>query len=144
LVYPHRFFPLREGSVCKEETAAIRKVEIEHDILARHGLARAGVEDAGREAGTANLNFQVPRRTMATLAETKGGVKDVQSRHYGERLYATNRGGGEVNARCDLLGADGKGGGSGQLVKFRQRFGTVWYGGHFGWSANDRIKTIGA
>jgi integrase len=33
----NRFFPLREGSAWKEETAAIRKIEIEHDILARHG-----------------------------------------------------------------------------------------------------------
>jgi integrase len=29
--------------------------------------------------GLAKLNFQVLRRTMATLAQTKGGVKDVQS-----------------------------------------------------------------
>ena len=28
--------------------------------------------------GLAKLNFQVLRRTMATLAQTKGGVKDVQ------------------------------------------------------------------
>lgn len=30
------------------------------------------------ELGLAKLNFQVLRRTMATLAQTKGGVKDVQ------------------------------------------------------------------
>jgi len=31
-----------------------------------------------RELGLPKLNFQVLRRTMATLAQTKGGVKDVQ------------------------------------------------------------------
>ena len=31
------------------------------------------------ELGLSKLNFQVLRRTMATLAQTKGGVKDVQS-----------------------------------------------------------------
>ena len=31
-----------------------------------------------QELGLAKLNFQVLRRTMATLAQTKGGVKDVQ------------------------------------------------------------------
>ena len=30
------------------------------------------------ELGLPKLNFQVLRRTMATLAQTKGGVKDVQ------------------------------------------------------------------
>lgn len=30
------------------------------------------------QLGLAKLNFQVLRRTMATLAQTKGGVKDVQ------------------------------------------------------------------
>jgi integrase len=33
----NRFFPLREGSTWKEETAAIRKIEIEQDILAPFG-----------------------------------------------------------------------------------------------------------
>ena len=33
----NRFFPLREGSTWKEETAAIRKIEIEQDILKRLG-----------------------------------------------------------------------------------------------------------
>jgi len=33
----NRFFPLREGSTWKEETAAIRKIEIEKDILAALG-----------------------------------------------------------------------------------------------------------
>lgn len=33
----NRFFPLREGSTWKEETAAIRKIEIEKDILAPLG-----------------------------------------------------------------------------------------------------------
>ena len=67
-----------------------------------------------------------------------------QGRHHGERLHATDRGGREVDARCDLLGADGKGGGSGRLVKIGKKFGTVWYGGNFGRPASDRIKRIGA
>jgi len=33
----NRFFPLREGSAWRQETAAIRKSEIEHDVLARLG-----------------------------------------------------------------------------------------------------------
>jgi integrase len=33
----NRFFPLREGSTWKQETAAIRKIEIEQDILAAFG-----------------------------------------------------------------------------------------------------------
>jgi integrase len=33
---------------------------------------------ASFRAGLTKLNFQVLRRTMATLAQTKGGVKDVQ------------------------------------------------------------------
>ena len=33
----NRFFPLREGSAWRQETAAIRKSEIEHDVLARFG-----------------------------------------------------------------------------------------------------------
>src|SRR6516162_9195371 len=33
----NRFFPLREGSTWKEETAAIRKIEIEKDFLAPLG-----------------------------------------------------------------------------------------------------------
>jgi integrase len=33
----NRFFPLREGSTWKEQTAAIRKIEIEQDILAAFG-----------------------------------------------------------------------------------------------------------
>jgi len=32
----------------------------------------------GEKLGLAKLNFQVLRRTMATLAQTKGGIKDVQ------------------------------------------------------------------
>jgi integrase len=32
----------------------------------------------GEKLGLTKLNFQVLRRTMATLAQTKGGVKDVQ------------------------------------------------------------------
>jgi len=31
------------------------------------------------ELGLAKLNFQVLRRTIATLAQKKGGVKDVQA-----------------------------------------------------------------
>lgn len=32
-----------------------------------------------RKLGISKLNFQVLRRTMATLAQTKGGVKDIQA-----------------------------------------------------------------
>jgi integrase len=32
----------------------------------------------GEELGLKKLNFQVLRRTIATLAQTKGSVKDVQ------------------------------------------------------------------
>jgi len=32
----------------------------------------------GKELGLKKLNFQVLRRTIATLAQTKGSVKDVQ------------------------------------------------------------------
>ncbi len=40
----NRFFPLREGSTWKEETAAIRKIEIEQDILKPLGdLSFAGI-----------------------------------------------------------------------------------------------------
>jgi len=36
------------------------------------------LRNLARELGLPKLNFQVLRRTMATLAQTKGGVKDVQ------------------------------------------------------------------
>ena len=58
-----------------------------------------------------------------------------------ERLNDVQR---EVDARCDLLGAGGNGGGSGRLVKIGKKFGMVWYGGNFGRPASDRIKRIGA
>jgi len=91
-----------------------------------------------RELGLPKLNFQVLRRAMATLAQTKGGVKDVrgifgtqQGGHHGRRLHATDRGGRKTDARRDLLGADGNGIGS-RLVKIFEnlvRFGTVGFSG---------------
>ena len=51
-----------------------------------------------------------------------------RGRHHCERLHVADRGGREVDARCDLLGADGEGGGSSRLVKLARnlvRFGTV-------------------
>ena len=50
----------------------------------------------------------------------------------------------EVDARCDLLGAGGKGACSVRLVKIGKKFGMVWYDGNFGRPASDRIKRIGA
>ena len=41
----NRFFPLREGSTWKEQTAAIRKIEIEQDILAAFGSLPLGQID---------------------------------------------------------------------------------------------------
>jgi integrase len=59
------------------------------------------------------LNFQVLRRTMATLAQTKGGVKDVQGVLGHSKADTTvnvyisvDRGGRETNARRDLCGTD--------------------------------------
>ena len=101
------------------------------------------------ELGLPKLNFQVLRRTMATLAQTKGGVKDVQGvlrsqqgRHHGECLHAADRSQRQTNARRDLLGADGTES-EGWPVKTVRKFGTVWYGRDFRWPASDRIKRLG-
>jgi hypothetical protein len=60
------------------------------------------------------LNLQVLRRTIATLAQTKGKHQGraghhgtQQGRHHGERLYAGNRGQRETDAGGDLFRADG-------------------------------------
>jgi integrase len=99
--------------------------------------------------GLAKLNFQVLRRTMATPAQTKGGVKDVQG------VLGHSKADTTVNVYMQQIEAGVKStldaihseltarGGSGRLVKFRQRFGRVWYGGNFGWSASDRIVSVG-
>jgi hypothetical protein len=87
------------------------------------------------ELGLPKLNFQVLRRTMATLAQTKGGVKDVQGvlgqqgRHYGERLHAADRSECETDTRCDLLGVDDTGNEGGVVKLFENlvRFGTVGF-----------------
>lgn len=72
------------------------------------------------------LNFQVLRRTIATLAQTKGGVKDVQ------RVLGHSKADTAVNVYMQPIEAslkqtlEGRGGGS--VVKFREclvRFGTV-------------------
>jgi integrase len=39
---------------------------------------RKSLRALASKLGLAKLNFQVLRRTMATLAQTKGGAKDVQ------------------------------------------------------------------
>jgi integrase len=104
--------------------------------------------------GLAKLNFQVLRRTMATLAQTKGGVKDVQG------VLGHSKADTTVNVYMQPIEADVKStldaiyfeltaraavaGGSGRLVKIGKEFGKVWYGGNFGRSASDRIQRIGA
>src|SRR5215831_17637895 len=52
----------------------------DEERLHPHGqLSRARVmKRLGKELGLKKLNFQVLRRTIATLAQTKGSVKDVQ------------------------------------------------------------------
>jgi hypothetical protein len=78
------------------------------------------------EAMMSQTTYMVPLEGRHQRRARRFGTQ--QGRHHGERLHATDRGGREVDARCDLLGADGKGGGSGRLVKLARnlvRFGTV-------------------
>lgn len=94
-----------------------------------------GAEKAGREAGVGEAEFPSaaahdgdagPDQERHQRRARRFGTQ--QGRHHGERLHATDRGGREVDARCDLLRADGEGGGSGRLVKLARnlvRFGTV-------------------
>jgi len=85
--------------------------------------------------GLAKLNFQVLRRTMATLAQTKGGVKDVQGVLGHSKVDTTvnvymqpiEAG---VKSTLDAIYSEltAKGGGSGRLVRFARdlvRFATV-------------------
>jgi len=62
--------------------------------------------------GLAKLNFQVLRRMMATLAQAKVGVKDVQGvgTQQGDttvNVYMQTIEAGQADTRGDLLGADG-------------------------------------
>ncbi len=84
--------------------------------------------------GLKKLNFQVLRRTIATLAQTKGNVKDVQDvlGHSKPDITAgvymqTIEGRREADAGCDLRRADSTGEVGGSFVKAKNlvRFGTV-------------------
>ena len=98
-------------------------------------LSRPGAEEAGREAGVGEAEFPSAAAHDGDAGPDQGRHQrrarrfgTQQGRHHGERLHATDRGGREVDARCDLLGADGEGGASGRLVKLARnlvRFGTV-------------------
>ena len=64
--------------------------------------------------GLPKLNFQVLRRTMATLAQGKGSVKDIQSshaallgRHHSQRVYAGVAGECWADGRIDVRGVNG-------------------------------------
>ncbi len=96
-----------------------------------------------KKLGLSKLNFQVLRRTMATLAQAKGSVKDVQSilghgkadttvnvymqsiedsgKQTQEAIYA------ELNSTAEI----------GEQYQESEKFGTLWYGGCFGRSASD-------
>jgi integrase len=58
---------------------ARKRKEAEKNGFIRTDNYRARVlKKFAKKLGLPKLNFQVLRRTMATLAQTKGGVKDVQ------------------------------------------------------------------
>jgi hypothetical protein len=92
--------------------------------------------------GLRKLNLQVLRCTIATLAQTKGNVKDVQGilghqqpRDHRRRLHADDRGGRQADAGRDLCGADevAEVGNSSVNGKNLVRFGTV------GFSSNPQV-----
>jgi len=85
--------------------------------LARFGRVFTAPVPAGAGVGraSAELSFQVLRRTISTLAQKEGGIKDVQgvrgysrSRHHGCGLRSGDRGEREPDAPCDLPGVDRK------------------------------------
>src|SRR5580704_1186333 len=95
-------------------------------------LSSPGAEETGREAGVGEAEFPSAAAHDGDTGPDQGRRQrrarrfgTQQGRHHGERLHATDRGGREVDARCDLLGADGKGGGSGPA---RENWEEIWYG----------------
>jgi integrase len=91
----------------------------------------------GEELGLKKLNFQVLRRTIATLAQTKGSVKDVQGvlGHSKPDITANST----CNRSSQAAGRRSMRSTRSWLRsrKWRQsrelcgRFGTFWYGGRF-------------
>ena len=98
-----------------------------------------------KELGLAKLNFQVLRRTMATLAQKKGGVKDVQSilghskADMTVNVYMQQIEERQTDAGRDLSRANGETGGGRDSLKFR----TISHGDRVGMSATDRINSSG-
>lgn len=66
-------FPVLE----EPEWVALVQNVLGGDTPIREHCARV-LKKLGEKLGLTKLNFQVLRRTMATLAQTKGGIKDVQ------------------------------------------------------------------
>jgi integrase len=75
----NRFFPLREGSAWRQETAAIRKSEIEHDVLARLGdlplakIDKVMLQDAPERFGEDVVACARSARPLLLQGDLRGG-----------------------------------------------------------------------
>jgi|SRR5579872_38743 len=90
-----------------------------------------------KSSGLAKLNFQVLRRTVATFAQTKASIKDVQgilghSKADRTVMYRQSiEDGVKQKQRADGTAE------TGGKYQESEKFDTLWYGGCFGRSASD-------